>query len=158
MAPTAPLLTSMICKIVFVSAGVCLLTLYPSCIEVPKYSTLEPVSPRPVITSARNPVYVDSLTPSFSWKGGSPSGYYDFCIWEVQADGGIGESVVQKTQIIGTSFKLETPLAPDHEYYWSVKPSDSSVWATITFTGISPLGVNWGSGIPFKIKTPPRKG
>lgn len=79
---------------------------------------------------------------------------YDFAVWEVQRDGSVGEVVAQKEGIFGTSYKLEKPLQPDREYYWSVKKSNSSVWATISFVGVSPIGANWGHGQPFKIKTP----
>jgi len=127
------------------------------CVEIPKFPTLEPVSPRPSSISARGAVDVDSLTPSFSWKaaesGGGVGDTYDFAIWEVLSDGSVGEVVAQKSGIFGTSYTVEQPLLPDHDYYWSVKKTNSSVWATISFVGVSPIGANWGHGQPFKIHT-----
>jgi len=128
------------------------------CIEVPKFPTIEPVSFRPSSVAARGAVDVDSLTPTFSWKttdaAGGVAENFDFGLWEVLSDGSVGEVVEQKAAIFGTSYKLEKPLLPDREYYWSVKKSSSSVWATVSFVGVSPIGANWGHGMPFKIKTP----
>lgn len=129
-----------------------------ACVEIPKYPTFEPVSPRPSSVSARGAVGVDSLTPTFSWKaGGAAGGFsdtYDFAIWEVLSEGSVGEVVEHKEAIFGTSYTLAKPLQADRDYYWSVRKSGSSVWATISFVGVSPIGANWGHGQPFKIHTP----
>lgn len=49
---------------------------------------------------------------------------------------------------------MTQPLAPGVEYFWSLKKSDGTVWATAGYVGVSPIGAAWKKGLTFKIKAP----
>lgn len=120
------------------------------------YPGIEPLSFR---ASGMNPdgaVVVDSLTPTFRWKQpvADLMSRMDLAVWFVGPDGIPGELYYSKEGFFGDSHTMTQPLAPGVEYFWSVKKSDSTVWATASYVGVSPIGAAWKKGLPFKIKAP----
>ena len=120
------------------------------------FPTIEPVTFKPSGMSPNGAVLVDSLTPTFEWKQ-RPEDLMtpmDLAVWFVGPDGAPGELYYSEQGFVGSRHKMKLPLAPGVEYFWSVKKSESTVWATANYVGVSPIGAAWGKGLPFKIKAP----
>lgn len=128
-----------------------LLTLTSGCVGVAKFPTIEPVTYRPSGVAPQAAVEVHSLTPTFKWKPAPGVAEYDFALWLVGPDGSPGEVEYYREKIADTEHTVSKILLPG-EYFWSVKPHGSTVWATASFTQVNPLFVSWGKGLPFRIK------
>lgn len=120
------------------------------------YPTIEPLTFRPSGMNPNGSVEVDSLTPTFKWKQPLEDlmTRMDIAVWFVGADGTPGEIFYSDEGFVGSQHTMKKPLVPNLEYFWSVKKSDSSVWATASYVGVSPIGAAWQKGLPFKIKAP----
>ncbi len=125
--------------------------LLTGCVGVAKFPTIEPVSFRPSGMNPQAAVEVHSLQPKFSWKPYPGATSYDLAIWRVGPGDSPGELEYHMESIAETEHSVIKILTPG-DYYWSVKPHDSSVWATASFTNVNPLFVSWGHGLPFRIK------
>lgn len=121
------------------------------CVGVAQFPTIEPISFRPSGISPQSAVEVHSLQPTFSWKPMAGVSTYDFAIWSVGPNGALGESEYFVEEVEGPEHKVSKLLLPG-EYFWSVKPHGSTVWATASFTQVNPLFVSFGHGLPFRIK------
>lgn len=137
--------------------GVVLATLFSAgCVGTTSYPVVEPITFKPsaVGLSPNAAVEVDSLTPTFKWKQPDQMAKYDFAVWYVGAGGAPGEIFHYEEETWGGQYTLQKPLSPGLEYFWSVKKSGTSEWATANYLGFSPIGAAWGKGLPFKIKAP----
>lgn len=128
------------------------------CVGTMSYPGIEPLSFRPSGMSPNAAVSVDTLTPTFRWKQPIEDimTRMDLAVWLVGPDGLPGELYYSEQGFVGNQHTMKIPLAPGIEYFWSVKRSDSTVWATASYAGVSPIGVAWQKGLPFKIKAPAR--
>jgi hypothetical protein len=133
------------------------------------YTTIKPISPHNLfgLFIPFVPVVVDSLQPVFKWQAASPGLTADLAIWEAVKShpGGNydirGRLVYHKEGLTGEEHRLDKPLDPDTTYFWSIKPTGTTAWATATFQnqtiGILPgssSGSQTISGCFFLIQTP----
>lgn len=134
----------------------CLTLLVCGCVGKMSYPTIEPISFKPSGMSPNGAVDVDSLTPTFKWKRPPEDVMQpmDLAVWYVGKDGTPGELFYSEAAFLGSEHTMKTPLVPGLEYFWSVKRHDSTVWATASYVGVSPIGAAWQKGLPFKIKAP----
>lgn len=126
------------------------------CVGTMSYPTFEPISYKPSSMGPAEAIPVDSLTPTFSWRQRAEDvmARMDLAVWQVGPNGSPGEQFYFAQGIIGNQHQITKPLVAGTEYFWSIKRSDSSVWATANYVGVSPLGAAWQNGVPFKIKAP----
>jgi len=138
------------------SLGLCLSLFVGGCVGTMSYPGIEPTSFKPSGMSPNAAVLVDSLTPTFKWKQPVEDVMtrMDIAVWFVGAGGTPGELYYSEEGFVGSQHTMKKPLAPGVEYFWSVKKSDSTVWATANYVGVSPIGAAWQKGAPFKIKAP----
>jgi hypothetical protein len=127
---------------------------FTGCVGTLSFPTIEPISYKPSGMSPTSAVLVDSLKPTFKWKQQDLTEKMDLAVWFVGPNGAPGELYYSEEGIWGGQQTMQKPLAPGVEYFWSVKKSSSSVWATADYVGVSPIGAAWGKGYPFKIKAP----
>lgn len=130
--------------------------LLSGCVGTMSYPGIEPLAFKPSGMNPNGAVSVDSLTPTFKWKQPIEDlmTRMDLAVWFVGADGTPGELYYSEEGFVGSQHTMKKPLAPGVEYFWSVKKSDSTVWATANYVGVSPIGAAWQKGLPFKIKAP----
>jgi len=124
------------------------------------FSVLKPIYPEPMIT----PVVVDSVQPTIRWKPASESNVtYDVIIYDVitakppAEPRAMGKVVYYREGIKESQHKIEDPLNPNTEYFWSVRFRSGekvSAWSTFSYSvyfgGVSASGKN----VPFMLKTP----
>jgi hypothetical protein len=132
-----------------------------------------PLYPKPhfgMLGGPITPTPVDSLRPVFKWQAQSPDRRVDFIIWEAvpvptkgrQALFPIlgqyvkGETIYHKEGIIGGEWQLEKDLAPDTPYYWSIRLTGTTSWATASHSFSIILASASYTGEFFMFKTPKR--
>ena len=124
------------------------------------HSGLKPIYPVAMTT----PVEVDDVQPTLRWKPVSESNVtYDVIIYDVitakaaAKPRAIGKVVYYREGIKESQHKIEDPLNPNTEYFWSVRfRSGEKVSAWSTFSYFVYFGVASASGknVPFMLKTP----
>ena len=90
---------------------------------------------------------VDSLSPTFSWKGLGEGETYDFAIWDAiksrrnlsaetnRLNYTPGIQIYYREDLKETSHKPDIELLPLKQYYWSVKVSGSDQWTKFNWKG-----------------------
>jgi TonB family protein len=124
------------------------------CVGTMSFPTIEPTSFRPSGMAPNDFIEVDSLTPTFTWRHPNFTEMDEIAIWQVAPDGSPGETFLYEKNVPGGQYTLKEPLTPGEEYFWSVRPTGSFVWAKANYVGVSPLGAAWQNGVPFRIKAP----
>lgn len=110
---------------------------------------------------------VDTLTPTFRWKSGAPSGStYDFAIWDSgkTSVSGLnafevtkGPAVYYKEGLARPEHTVEIPLGPDSRYFWSVRIRSNgkvSGWAYYDYEQWTGVGSSSGRNWLYNFKTP----
>ena len=124
------------------------------------YSGLKPIYPEAMTT----PVVADSVQPTLQWKPAKESNVmYDVIIYDVitakppAKPRAVGKVVYYREGIKGSQHKIEDPLNPNTEYFWSVRFRSGekvSAWSTFSYSfyvgGVSVEEKN----VPFTFKTP----
>lgn len=110
----------------------------------------------PINPTDNDPATISTVTtthPTFRWSGLTTNDLntnYSLGIWgSVVADTSLrgsvlhsssngpvlmrGELIFKKDQIQGNEFRPDVTLIPGRYYFWSVKPSNSSEWATVRY-------------------------
>ncbi len=99
----------------------------------------------PKVGNPNFPTGVDSLQPTLKWQPvDSGNVTYDLVIYEVIKTSSalqgtkkaLGREVYYRKGLTGTEHRLEEPLKPDSEYFWSVrvrKGDTVSKWATYDY-------------------------
>ncbi len=141
--------------------------LVAGCISVTQYEgSLRPVSPKPHGVQFYRAVGVDSVHPTFAWKwaAGGSSQLVDLAIWEAVYKGkgfrsntgsyDKGSLVYRKDGIGGTEHMVQTNLAPETIYFWSIKPSGTRDWATAKHSLALGNTYEQATGQFFSIRTP----
>ncbi len=124
---------------------------------------------KPVYPEAGNPVSpneVDSLQPTFRWEPAKePDMSYDFILYECIKTTDIwkgtsrtmGRELYYREGLTVTEHRIEDPLAPGKEYFWSVrlrKEDKVSRWAVYHYQPDIFLGGVAVRNYPFLFKTP----
>jgi hypothetical protein len=123
---------------------------------------------KPVYPDVGNPNFpsvVDSLQPTFQWEPRLDADSYDFAIFEsIRTDSllegikrSVGKQVYYREELRDTKHRLEEPLKPATEYYWSVRVrrgSNVSPWSLYHYTLFLGTGYTRASNFPFIFKTP----
>ena len=125
------------------------------------HSGLKPIYPQ----AMTSPVVVDSVQPTLRWKSASESNVtYDVIIYDViktqvtaTKPRATGKVVYYREGIKESEHKIEDPLNPNTEYFWSVRFRSGekvSAWSTWSYSfyvgGVSVEEKN----APFVFKTP----
>jgi hypothetical protein len=142
--------------------------LLAGCVAYSTYNNLKPISPKPHSVRIYAPVSVDSLHPMFKWSTQSADQQVDLAIWEAIYNGtGLrnnistyvkGPIVYYREGVIGGEHQIETNLAPETIYFWSIKPTGTMNWSTanhvavISAPGVDAMEV--ARALFFSIKTP----
>jgi hypothetical protein len=128
------------------------------CMTRRKYHIATPILPKPRY-SPNDPVLVDSFRPTFRWSALSPGQTFDFAIWEASTRSATygtefvrGQLFYSKSGIIGTEYRIDRDLPPHRPFYWSVKPTGTTEWATYDSTFVSFAPIPGAAGIDPTIK------
>jgi len=124
----------------------------------------------PKVGDPRNPTKAESLQPILQWKASSQTdGTYDVTIYEGiviattldelrgQVKRAVGKMVYYREGIKETNHKVEEPLKPNHEYYWSVRVRQGdqvSQWSQYDYFLFAGVGYVKGEHLTFSFKTP----
>jgi hypothetical protein len=121
----------------------------------------------PKVGVPNDPSIVESLQPTFRWKPSAQSEVtYDFIVYEgikeeslreLRVKRAIGREIYYREGLKETEHKIEEPLKPGTEYYWSVrirKEQNVSTWSLYNYEAY--LGVTWikARNCPFIFETP----
>lgn len=124
---------------------------------------------KPIAPAVGNPAFpsvVDSLQPIFRWE---PAPYanatYDFIIYEdIKEESlwegtkhAVGREIYYREGLKAPEHRLEQPLQPDSEYYWSVRlrrGDQVSNWSQYNYTVFLGTAYIRESNRPFAFKTP----
>lgn len=126
---------------------------------------LKPIYPK--VGSPDFPKGVDSLRPTFRWEPSSESDVtYDFIIyegiyvpatWTEKAKRSVGREVYFREGLLKPEHKIEEPLKPDSEYYWSIRIRRGqrvSAWSLYDYDLFLGTAYISASNYPFIFKTP----
>jgi len=112
------------------------------------------------------PKAVESLQPTFRWEASpEPGVLYDFIVYEgIKVESfwegtkrSVGREVYYRQGLKMAEHKIEEPLKPDTEYYWSVRTRRGnrvSEWAIYDYTLFLGTAYMRASNRPFVFKTP----
>lgn len=127
------------------------------------FQAIKPVYPE--VGNPNFPTETESLQPVFRWESTGGEVSYDFIIYEgIKVESflegvkrSVGKEVYYRQDLTVPEHKIEEPLKPDAEYYWSVRTrrgEDVSEWAIYDYTLF--LGTAYVSfhNQPFIFKTP----
>ncbi len=124
---------------------------------------------KPIYPEVGNPNFpkqVDSLQPTFRWEPSPESDViYDFIIYagikvESFVEGtkrSVGREVYYRQGLKEPEHKIEEPLKPDTEYYWSIRARRGekvSEWAIYDYTLFLGTAYMKAGNRPFIFKTP----
>jgi len=124
---------------------------------------------KPVYPEVGNPNFpkqADSIQPTFRWEPSTePDSAYDFIIYEgIKLESfwegtkrSLGREVYYRQGLKGPQHKIEEPLKPDTEYYWSVRIRHGdkvSKWAIYDYTLFLGTAYMMAGNRPFIFKTP----
>ena len=87
--------------------------------------------PTPILTSPVNNATAVSLTPTFIWLGASGEARYTL---QVSIDSNFATTDINQTDINGTSYRLNVPLAKNTQYYCRVSAycgTEISPWSEV---------------------------
>jgi hypothetical protein len=135
---------------------------------VARYTVVKPIYPE-IAADNNFPDPIESLQPTFRWEPviGTPT--YDFIIYKAFIYKGngmrgwphmqraVGQEIYCRQGLKEPEYKIEEPLAPNAEYYWSVRVrrgeffSDWSLYYEQMYSG-GPTGR--GNYRPYIFKTP----
>ncbi len=125
---------------------------------------VRPVYPEP--GNPNMPKAVESLQPTFRWEASpEPGVLYDFIVYEgIKVESfwegtkrSVGREVYYRQGLKMAEHKIEEPLKPDTEYYWSVRTRRGnrvSEWAIYDYTLFLGTAYMRASNRPFVFKTP----
>jgi hypothetical protein len=124
----------------------------------------------PKVGDPRDPTKVKSLQPTLQWKASSQAEVtYDVIIYEGivigstfdkyrgQLKRAVGKMIYYREGIKETEHRVEEPLKPDYEYYWSVRirqGDQTSEWSRYDFFFFAGVGYVQGDNLTFSFKTP----
>jgi hypothetical protein len=112
------------------------------------------------------PSKVDSLQPTFRWEPSSDAGVtYDFIVYECLkvsnwlkgTKRSVGREIYYRQGLNSTEHKIEEPLKPDSEYFWSIRTRQGekvSSWSLYDYTLFLGMGYTKATNQPFLFKTP----
>jgi hypothetical protein len=91
------------------------------------FHSVEPIYPK--VEGPRNLPFVESLQPTLKWKPSPEAESYDLIVYKPEQTKAFGENkernrlmkIYYRERLTDTAHKLEEPLKPDAEYYWSVR-------------------------------------
>jgi hypothetical protein len=123
---------------------------------------------KPIYPDVGNPNYlssVDSLQPTFRWEAVPDAESYDFIIYEsIKTESfwegskrSVGREVYYREELQGTEHRIEEPLRPNSEYYWSVRirrGPEVSRWSLYHYQLFLGTGYVSATNQPFGFKTP----
>jgi len=125
------------------------------------FPVLKPIYPVAMTT----PVVVDSVQPTLQWKPAKESNVmYDVIIYDVitakppaESKAAMGKVVYYREGIKESQHKIEDPLKPNTEYFWSVRFRQGekvSAWSTYSYFVYFGVASASGRNVPFMLKTP----
>lgn len=136
----------------------------PACVTPYGTSEIRPLYPR--VGNPNFPAKTDSLQPTLKWQPQpAPGTSYDLIIYEgVKTTSfwkgtkrSIGRKVYYREGIKSSEHRVEEPLKPEMEYYWSVRERrDGAVseWAKYNYLLFLGTAYVHGTALPFLFKTP----
>jgi hypothetical protein len=112
-----------------------------------------------------NPTKVENLQPTLKWKSPTQADVtYDIIIFEgITTDHrqgtkrAVGKMVYYRERIKETYHKVEDPLEPDKEYYWSVRVREGdkvTEWSRYDYFLYGVVAYVKGNNLWFMFKTP----
>jgi hypothetical protein len=118
-------------KVLAMAGASALLAAMAGCVAYSTTSGIKPIYPKTGLLIQT----VDSLQPEFQWRGLGTGKTYDLAVWDSIK---VGEDPVPKRRrmiyersgIAANLHKLEIQLEPGNFYYWSVRETGTSTWAT----------------------------
>lgn len=128
------------------------------------FQGIKPVSPE--VGNPNFPTQTDSLLPTFRWEASAePETTYDFIVYEgIKVESflegikrSVGKEVYYRQGLKASEHKIEEPLQPDAEYYWSVRMRRGdkvSDWAKYDYTLFLGTAYMHAGDQPFIFKTP----
>lgn len=131
------------------------------------YHGLTPLSPKVEGPPHASWPVVGGLQPTLRWAPAAQSGVtYDLVIHEgVKAESfwrgterAVGREAYYRESLTAPEHRVEQPLKPDTEYYWSVRTRTGdrvSDWSTYSYRREFILARQWGDNIPYRFRTPP---
>jgi hypothetical protein len=129
-----------------------------------RFTVVKPIYPE--VTSDNNyPDPIESLQPTFRWDPSPEAETYDFVIYKAFKYKGfqraVGREIYYREGLKEPEHKIEEPLAPNAEYYWSVRIrrgqfiSNWSLYYNDLLLGYGGLGQRpMGNYRPYIFKTP----
>ena len=128
------------------------------------FSGVKPLYPK--VSNPNYPTTVENLQPTFRWEPLPESDVtYDFIIYEgIKEESflkgvkrAVGREIYYRERLKETEHKIEEPLKPGAEYYWSVrmrKGQNVSKWSLYDYTLFLGTAYMKASNYPFLFKTP----
>lgn len=124
---------------------------------------LKPLYPDPGHPSS--PKKVESLQPTFRWQASSTQGVtYDLIIYEgikvsdwKGTKRSVGREVYYREGLTGTEHRMEEPLKPKSEYYWSIRARNGdkvTAWSLYDYTLFLGTAYVKATNQPFIFQTP----
>jgi hypothetical protein len=105
---------------------------------------------------------VEDLQPVLQWEQLSQSdSAYDLIIYEglkvkSSPQRMVGKTVYYRENLQATQHKVEEPLKPSQDYYWSVRVRRGNIvsnWSLYNYFAFYGLGYSSGSNLPFLFRT-----
>ncbi len=125
------------------------------CISSVSFTGITPIYPK-----ARGQT-VENLQPTLQWKpSGNSNVTYDVIIYEVivgEERYMAGPVIIQRNNLPASSYKVEKPLKPNTNYFWSVRirqGNRTSQWSRHNYTLHVPYGWQRSSNQYFTFRTP----
>jgi len=144
--------------------GIVLLAVVAVLAGCTSFHELKPLYPD--VGNPNFPTRVDSLQPTFRWEAAKESGTsYDFIIYEgIRTESfmagvkrAVGKEIYYRENLPQPEHRVEEPLQPDREYYWTVRTRQGdrvSAWARYDYTLFLGTAYMRAGNQPFIFKTP----
>lgn len=127
------------------------------------FHSVEPIDPK--VAGPRNLTLVDSLQPALKWKPSTQAESYDLIVYKPGKTQAFGETqererlmkVYYRERLTDTAHRLEEPLQPDAEYYWSVRIRSGdkvSEWSRYDYRMFLVLAWHFTNNALFGFRTP----
>ncbi len=128
------------------------------------FSDIKPLSPE--VGNPNFPKQAENLQPTFKWEAAQRSGVtYDLIVYEgIKVESfwegvkrSVGKEIYYKEGLTKTEHKIEIPLEPGREYYWTVRTRQGdkvSSWAKYDYTLFLGTAYMRTGNRPFVFKTP----
>ena len=130
---------------------------------LPSCSTHQGLTPIQPVVGHYSPTVVESLSPHLKWQPDGDSGArYDLVIFETTASGKPGKSVYYREGLEVAEHKIDQPLKPDTNYYWTVRSRKGATvgdWSTYDHRLFVPIPFGFyyqgQESLMFPFRTPP---